>query len=269
MVGGDVDEDPIKVWQDPHSHPPIPDHIIMCPLGQDDLEHEYYSLTHQGVPSFYLKQEKLLKEASSNKPLTMPIPTSSTKKAKKAMAPLAPSTLDMRVRVMREFIGFCAKWLHLPPTMEHVLNPQVVAKYMGFHLAKGNKESTLHLYATHLHQVASTFVSTTMCPKALTPMASPTLTSVMAWYVNLVAKLLATSPTQPKAKSSITLWGVWQACLTKWSSFQHKLNVRSDAWRGGLQCAPTTHHMPPNPMCKPLSHQGLVGQQGQVDQELG
>lgn len=229
MVGDDIDEDPTKVWQDPHSHPHIPDHIIMCPLGQDELKNEFYSLTHQGVPSFYLKQERLLKEISSNKPLTMDLPTSSTKKARRSMAPLAPATIEMRVRVMREFIGFCARWLHLPPTMEHVLNPQVVAKYMGFHLAKGNKESTLHLYATHLHQVASTFVSTTMCPKALPPLASPTLTmpNVMAWYTNLIAKLLASSPTH-KAKPNLTLWGVWQACLTKWDSFQDKLKV--GAW---------------------------------------
>lgn len=226
----EVEDDPIKVWQDPSSYPFIPDHFIVCPLGQHDLEHEYYSLTSQGVPSFYLKQENLLKDNSTNKPLTISTSTSTTKKAKITMAPLSPSTLNMRVRVMREFIGFCAKWLHLPITMEHVMNPQVVAKYMGFHVAKGTSEGSLHLYATHLHQVALTFVNTPTCPKILSTLATSTKASIMEWFSNLNGKLLASISTHYKAKANITLWRVWEACLSKWHSFQAKL-VSASLWQ--------------------------------------
>ena len=91
-----MDEDPIKVWQDPHSHPLIPHNIIMCPLGQEDLEHEHYSLSHQGVPSYYFNQEKLLKETSSNKPLTtLPMMTPQGRGPSTSPSPFGPSLLTM------------------------------------------------------------------------------------------------------------------------------------------------------------------------------
>jgi hypothetical protein len=221
-----VDDDAIKVWQDPSSYPAIPDHFIECPLGEQELEREYYSLTYQGVPSFYLKQEKLLEEVSTDKPLTTPTKTSSTKRAKTTMASLSPSTIKMRLRVMREFIGFCVKWLLLAPTMEHVMDPQVVAKYMGFHVAKGTLEGSLHVYATHLHQVAITFVNTPKCPKILPPILDHFKPAIMEWFANLNSKLLSSMSIHPKPKSNITLWRVWEACLSKWHTLQSKMVSR-------------------------------------------
>lgn len=262
MEGQEIEDDPIKVWQDPQAYPSIPDHIILCPLSQEDTKHEFYSLTHQGVPSFYLNQERVLKHTSLNKSLTMAMPTSPSRMAKTTMAPLSPSTLEMRVRVMREFIGFCVKWLHLPATMEHVLNPQVVSKYIGFHLAKGNTHGTINLYASHLHQVASTFASTTRCPKMLTSIESPSTQALMDWYTNLNGKLLASSSSHYKAKSTITLWSVWEACLTKWSSFQAKFKVGEGGAHGvHVEGVHQTHNQ-----SSPHSPTMAVGPQGQVDQ---
>ncbi|MFN7835816.1 MAG: hypothetical protein ACK5NY_08555 [Burkholderiaceae bacterium] len=260
-----MEQDPIKVWRDPTSYPFIPDHFIECPLGQDDLSHEYYSLSSQGVPSFYLKQENLMKENSMDKPLTTHTTTSPSKRAK-TMASLAPSTLRMRVRVVREFIGFCAKWLHLPITMEHVLNPQVVAKYMGFHVAKGTSESSLHVYATHLHQVALTFVTTPTCPKMLPSIDAPTLASIMEWFSNLNSKLLASITSHYKAKPNLTLWRVWEACLSKWHTFQAKWvseggSGRAFAWQ---MTFPMKHVAHPTPHT-PCFHPHNPGKEGQVD----
>lgn len=213
--------DPIKEWVDPNAYPFFPKHFIPCPLTHDELK-QPFSLDVVGIPSFYRAQEKAMVEFYTSKPFT--IPTSPTKKAKASMAALAPDTLDLRVRVMREFIGFTTKWLHLPATMEHVLNPQVVAKYIGFHVAKGNKESYMHSTSIHLSQVA-TFVNLEDCPKRLDPLDDATWRKVDGWYTNIKGFLASISTHYQAKEKGITLWSVWQAVLSMWASFLAKFKV--------------------------------------------
>lgn len=220
----DDGDDPIKVWQDPKAYPPIPSDFIPCPLNESQLD-EPYSLSTQGKPSFYSKQEEALSDFFTKPPLTKPIPTSSSKRAKSNMRPLALETINMRVRTMDEFIGFCTKWLHLMPTMEHAMDPQVVAKYMGFHVAKGTQHSTLKRISTHLHQ-SIIFVNSEHCPRKHQAQDGATHKSTMDWFTNLNGSLLASISTHFKARDKgITLWSVWEATLSQWEAFQAKLNV--------------------------------------------
>jgi len=221
----DIDMDSITTWRDPKAFPSKPDHFIVCPLDGDQLK-ESYSLSSIGVTSFYKTQEKAMIDYFTHPPLSKVIHTSTHKKAKLSMSEVAPSTLETRVKVMRDFIGFCTFWLHLLITMEHVLNPQVVAKYLGFHVAKGNQESYMKVIATHLHQVAS-FVSSPLCPKATILQGDvDSIKSIMAWFTNLNGSILASISTHCKAKKKgITLWSVWQAVTTKWDTFLAKLKV--------------------------------------------
>lgn len=216
----------MAVWRDPNAHPTIPDDFIKCPLSDGELK-DYYSLSHQGAPNSYLNQERAMRRFFSNPPLTKEVPTtpSSSKKGKANMKALAPATLELRVRTMDEFIGFCAKWLNLTPTMEHALSPQVVAKYMGFHVAKGTQEGTLKRISTHLHQ-SIPFINSTHCPRLSPPQDDATFKGTMDWFTNLNGSILASISMHHNTKEQgTTLWSVWEATITKWEAFQTKLKV--------------------------------------------
>lgn len=261
----DEDVDPIKEWQDPQAYPSMPDHFIGCPLSLDQLKEHYSLASIGGITSFYLKQEKAMKEYYTNPPLTKAIPTSQTKKAKASMTEIAPSTLETRVKVMREFVGFSHKWLHLPSTMEHALNPQVVAKYFGFHVAKGNQEGYLKTMGTNLHQVAM-FVASTHCPKSTHgALDDAQVKATMDWYTNLNGHILASISSHYQAKEQgITLWNVWQAVLTKWDTFFGKLKVSGC---GGLAWCPCLLKSS-TPTQHPLSHSTPQGHKGKWNKEL-
>jgi hypothetical protein len=78
----------------------------------------------------YLKDPPLTKTARSSK--------------KPRMLPQEPSSIQTKMKVLGQYIGFCVKWLHLDATMEWVMRPLVVAKFLGFQEAKGNKPSTIN-----------------------------------------------------------------------------------------------------------------------------
>lgn len=67
------------------------------------------------------------------------VPTRPTKKGTPRMAPYEPSTIQSRTKTMSMFVGFCSKVLALEPTMEHTTDPQVVAKYWGWHQLRGTQ----------------------------------------------------------------------------------------------------------------------------------
>lgn len=183
----------------------------------------------------YGMQEGAMESFSLDPPLTKPIPTTHKKKAKHNMRPISHPTLETRVRTLREFVGFAFKWLDLRPTMELVMHPQVVAKYFGFHVAKGTQEGTLKRIATHLHQ-ATTFVLSKECIKTPPSISQAHINSTLGWYTNLNGKILASISTTYKAKErGTTLWEVWEATTTKWSKFLANFKVML-GWNGGGAC---------------------------------
>lgn len=255
----DVDEDPMEVWQSHDVYPTIPHAYIECPLSKDQLG-EAYSLPlvspqDMAPSSLYAKQENAMCAFYQDPPLTKPTPSNPKGRAKHYMRPLAAQTLDTRVRTVREYVGFAYKWLGVQATMELVLHPQVVAKYFGFHVAKGTQEGTLKRIATQLSQ-ATTFVMSSHCPKPKAPPMGPThLKATSQWYTNLNGKLLASINASHTTRGKlVTLWNVWEATLTKYAKFVAKLKVRGGMWGCPLPC---THPHPPIPWC--------VGAQGQMD----
>lgn len=223
------DEASFASWQESSSYPTFPSGYIECPLTAKQLG-ERYSLTHVAPMELeqdatYGMQEEAMASFSLDPPLTKPIPTTHKKKAKHNMRPISHPTLETRVRTLREFVGFAFKWLELTPTMELVMHPQVVAKYFGFHVAKGTQEGTLKRIATHLHQ-ATTFVLSKECIKTPPSLSQAHINSTLGWYTNLNGKILASISTTYKAKErGTTLWEVWEATTTKWSKFLANLKV--------------------------------------------
>lgn len=218
------EEDALKVWQASSSFPRYPDDFIKCPLNEEQLK-DFYSLGRQGIPSSYSKQEEAFTQLCKDQPLTKPIPTSPNKKAKANMQALGHETIQTRLKVLDEFVGFCVKWLNQPATMELALHPQLVAKYMGFRVARGSSVGTLKNIATNLHQ-ASLLINHTKCPKLQPALDATTMEATKSWYTNLNGKVLASISTHYQAKEKgITLWSVWEATLTRWQALQAKLKV--------------------------------------------
>lgn len=225
----------IKEWQDPNAFPCFPKHFIVCPLDQGQLKFPYSLASIDGITPFYLKQEEAMVELFKHPPFTIAILTKKgSKKRVVSMGGTSPSTLETRVKVMRDFIGFTTKWLNLPITMDHVLNPQVVAKYFGFHVAKGNQWSYMKNMATHLHKVAI-FATMDECPKTIKLPSKDKEASIMDWYENLTSHLLASVSTHFQAKEvGITLHRVWEAIGNKYDTFLSKLKVSGWREEGGL-----------------------------------
>lgn len=260
-MGDEQDEDPFASWQENSSYPTFPSGYIECPLTQKQLE-ERYSLTHVAPmeleqDAHYGKQEEALESFSLDPPLTKAMPHHTNphkRKAKHNMRPISHPTLETRVRTLREFVGFAFKWLDLVPTMELVLHPQVVAKFFGFHVAKGTQEGTLKRIATHLHQ-ATTFVLSNECPKTPPSLSQSHINSTLEWYTNLNGKILASISTTYKAKErGTTLWEVWEATTTKWSKFLAHLKVGLgwNARASHVHPLPWLTHptLPPSPLCR-------------------
>jgi hypothetical protein len=136
-----VDEE-VAQWRDT-TLPKYPGHFIQCPLAEEQL-HEYYSLERvleesqqEGQP-FHI-EHTALQAFMKKPPLTKP-----TKKGKRPkLAPMEKGSIGTRNSVLSQFLGFCYLWLNLEPTMGLVMEPHIVAKFMGYLEAKGLAYSTM------------------------------------------------------------------------------------------------------------------------------
>ena len=200
----------------------FPEDIIPCPLGHNQLQNTYYNLSRvdEGAlkeGSAYSMEEQALISFYTNPPLTRD--HKGGKGGETSMRPLAPSTLETRIRVLREFVGFVLKWLLLQPTMMHVMSATLVAKYMGFLQAKGIAAVTMRRAANTLGQVV-TFVCSPQFPTQRVWPATY-LAELSKWYGNLQGKLYilwraAQTHTHPNL---LSLWSCWQFATAEWAAF--------------------------------------------------
>jgi len=133
----------LQAWQTNQGFHDLPTDFIDCPLNEEQRR-QYYSLeqvaAHELQPgSSYAHEWDALQSFLTNPPLNQV--EQGGKKPR--MAPKQASTTTTRQKVLSLFLGFCFKWLHLNPTMELVMKPMVVAKYMGFMKAKGLASTTM------------------------------------------------------------------------------------------------------------------------------
>lgn len=152
-------DEEVLLWQAADSWPAFPEHIIMCPLDRDLLHRTYYSLDRveeaamqPGQP--YRQQEEAMEAFLEDPPLTK------VQGKKVRMAPLEPTSIEIRRAELSKFVGFLVLYLHQLPSMQHVMQPMLVSKYMGFLQARGLAWNTikkvrgcLHVHAAsgHVH----------------------------------------------------------------------------------------------------------------------
>lgn len=219
----DMEDDPMKLWKSTKAWDTFPDdNYIPCPL-QGDILHAPYSLPNvmEEEPSLYMRQVEAYTIWMGNPPLTK---TSMYSKAPK-MSPLDPDTIHSRLTTIDYLAGFAKQHLGLEPTMELILFPQVVAKFNGFHLARGNSTTYIKKHATNM-AMAIDFVISTHCPK-LIPYGEVYIRHVVEWHHNLNSKMFASITPHPstKAPQDVTLFDVWNHINASWDKFKGDFEV--------------------------------------------
>ena len=125
-----------------------------------------------------------------------------------------PSTIESKLKSINQFVGFCVTHLNLEASMEHVMDPMLVAKFWGFLMAKGGQLSTFKKVASHLKE-SIPYIASHHIPITKT-WSNKQVKNVTKWYTNLSAKLNAqvnlASKTKPTSLiEDITLWEIWEA----------------------------------------------------------
>ena len=139
-------------------------------------------------------------------------------------------------RVVRQFVGFCALYLELAPTMDHVMDPLCVAKYWGFHVAKGTSVASIKKDMACLSQMP--FYIYNKCINGTTTFDKDYTKEVQKWYTNLLSQLKAklkaiTKATTPSSLTKgITLHEVWESLTQEIDGHIEVLKVRC-VWVGG------------------------------------
>lgn len=124
-------------WKSSAPWPEFPDHLIPCPLEGEQLKNMYYSLERvqqaalePGQP--YHEQNEALGPFLADPPLTK---NQMGKRVR--MAGIGATSIAIRRQELSKFVGFLVMYLHQLPNMQHVMQPQLVAKYLGFLKARG------------------------------------------------------------------------------------------------------------------------------------
>lgn len=133
-------------------------------------------------------------------------------------------------------IGFGAKYLKLEPSMDVILFPHVVAKYLGFQQARGAKPGYLSTMAQELKS-AIPFVQHAWCPKYQT-FTPEYFSKVATWWERLSTRMRSKAREAPKpvyVSQEVTLWDAWMHIDTKWDAFKHAFKVSRVREGIGLQ----------------------------------
>lgn len=149
------------------------------------------------------------------------------------MAPLTcvkESTISTMEKVLVHYMGFLCLHLHLQPSMDHVMDPMLVAKYWGFHCLKNTSVATIKRDVSCLKTV--TYFIASKAINGTQALNNKTLKKVDGWYSNLVRQLSsqakAISKEAPPITSTkgITLWEMWDTTTTAIDELVVEVKVR-------------------------------------------
>jgi len=143
------DDEKLAWWRGRDAHDDFPDYMIAWPLSSDHplLKAEYSLGTNASkakhkTPTYDQQILKLVETMED-----VPINCTNRGKTKKArMAAYDSTTISTRTKHAGFFIGFCVNVLGLKANLEHTCDAQTVAKYWGWHKAKGTKVCGVHAH---------------------------------------------------------------------------------------------------------------------------
>ena len=215
----DLAEDQMATWQGREGHERYPEDAIYCPLTKGQLG-VYFSLGHHGTEEqrggLYKQQADAHHTYMLNPPLSKK--RGADRSAKAAMSGLGHITISQRWRAMDCYIGFCVLFQHVGASFEHIMDPMLVAKYVGFLIAKGRAASSIKVYIGHLAETVA-FVISHHCPGGLA-FSPQHVAATQAWYTNLGGKLAGWVGARPKPDVQGKLWEAWEHAEAQWAAFK-------------------------------------------------
>ena len=229
-----------SVWKSGETYPSLPDYIIPCPLGKDELD-QYYSLAQVAPEALlpghqYHKEEEAMGDFWKNRSVTQDQEDTnhtrqdtSHKRKQQKRGSYVDSTIEHRQKHMAFFVGFCFKWMGLSPSMACVFDPILASKYVGFLVARGNKASYIQKIVQSLGHAVD-FVKTTRWPGNQNWGKAWTI-DVRNWYQNLNAYIIPNlAPSKEALKHPFTLWTAMSKTKQKWDAFKQAFEVRCALW---------------------------------------
>lgn len=220
-------------WKVYDENNPFPRGIPYCPLDEDALNIPYSILSvSKRDPSLdisiYMAQMEAYKVEMGHPSLHQ------HPSAPHDIKQLETTTILSYSRTIDEFVGFCVLHLDDDATMELIMYPQLIAKYMGFHLAKGNSDSTLNKIARQMMR-AIWFTISYDCPHKTTTHSMDIINEVVSWLTSLEHDTHHAIHIHPKFTTyGTTLYQVWQGIDTKWDTFTSNFEV--SGVHGVVQC---------------------------------
>jgi hypothetical protein len=136
---------------------------------------------------------------------------------------VGPSTVIILENTLDQYLGFCKGKLGLDPSLDLVMQPQMVAKFISFHIAKGNSPST-KLRSVQQISTVIRFVVSGKCPGAKT-WDPAHVAQCTQWYANLKSDIRIEVDATPKRKCSVGLADVWTAAESEWGLFLEAYQV--------------------------------------------
>lgn len=122
--------------------------------------------------------------------------------------------------------------------MDNVMEPLSVAKYWGYHVAKGTNVSTIKRDISYICQVP--FYIYNKCINGTSIYGKAYTKKVLAWYANVMTQLTSqvkalTKNTPPASTTKgITLHEVWKATSEEIDEHLEELKVGWDGWMGAM-----------------------------------
>lgn len=210
----------MQIWQS-HDYDSVPEDFIPCPLSEQQLR-EFYSLDRLAHEQqidliLYRAQEHQLRQF-----LGAPKPSQQRKRGRSGMQPLTDPTINTRLGCINEYVGFAAKWQGEQPTMELVMQPQLLSKYGGFMLAKKLGYSTIMKNLSQL-KLAVDFINSTAYTGGK-GWEEGDAAIVKDWIASKISQLKwqSNNSTLP---STQTLFQVWEHHTKKWNEFKEAFKV--------------------------------------------
>jgi hypothetical protein len=199
----------------------FPDNIPTCSTPPEQLDGAYCissiaaSLCKPG--SKWGKQVAALEKWKANPPLN------SHGRVKKVGA----TSIQLMVRSLEEYMGFCHKFLEMEPSMDLVMDCNSFSKFMAFKVARDNESSTM-LRSAQQVSLTVAFVMSGHCPQSK-EYSSTHAQQCKQWYSNLKAVYRAEVELKPIKRAAISLASQWEAVDADWAEFEDNYEVRVHA----------------------------------------
>lgn len=201
----------------------FPDDYIECiGLSNDDLKNTSYSLS---VARPELCQEGTLwhTQVDQYRQYKLNPPVGSGK-----MGKCKASTVADKLRAAHELAGYCCLFAGVEtPSFEITLQPELIAKFYGYHVKRGISMSTIKSRIDIIRGL-SEFAASKWCTKDKA-WPSDYLDAVGIWYKDLVKKLRLECEAVRDAKRSnapeMHLQEAWEYATSEWIKFTEEFKV--------------------------------------------